>query len=122
MEAFLVLASSLLTPILVSWLKDHHWPDWAKVLLTLGISIGAGALIAATEGRLNPHNTAGTAGVIFALAVTFYKTSFQSSQLNQQLEGTLSQGSPDGTPSQVSKGTHPATFVRPSGSSPNRRP
>jgi hypothetical protein len=102
MESFLVLAASLLTPILVSWLKDHRWPDWAKVLLTLGISLGAATLIALTEGKLDLHNVAGTGGVIFTLAVTFYKAAFQGTALNQQLEGA---------PVQVSKGAAPATFV-----------
>ncbi len=102
MEDFLVLAASLLTPILVSWLKDHRWPDWAKVLLTLGISLVAGVLIGLTDGKLDLRNIAGTGGVIFALAVTFYKAAFQGTDINRQLEGV---------PVQVAKGARPAAFV-----------
>ncbi len=109
MQAFLVLAASLLTPILVSWLKDHRWPDWAKVLLTLGISLGAGALIALAAGQLDLHNIAGTGGVVFTLAVTFYKAAFQNTELNQQLEGAPDQL--QGAPDQVAKGAHPVTFT-----------
>jgi hypothetical protein len=102
MEGFLVLAASLLTPILVSWLKDHRWPDWAKVLLTLSISLGAGTLIALAEGKLDLHNIAGTGGIIFTLAVAFYKAAFQGTDFNRHLEGV---------PVQVAKGARPAAFV-----------
>jgi hypothetical protein len=104
MEAFLVLTSSLLTPILVSWIKQNNWPDWAKVLLTLGLSVAAGALIALVDQRADTSDILGTGSLIFTLAVTFYKTCFQSTRLNQRLEG-----GPEASASKTAR----ATFVRP---------
>lgn len=103
MAVFLVLVFSLITPLVVSWIKQSGWPDWAKVLLTLGVSLVGGALTALATGELVPTNIAGTGGVIFTLAVTFYKTYFQATQFNQQLTG----------PSAVAaKRAGIATFVR----------
>ena len=89
MEAFLILAFSLLTPPIVSLIKNSKWPDWGKVLLTLGVSLLGGALTALVSGTFDLDNIAGTGGTIFTLAVTFYKTYFQATGLNQQLTGGL---------------------------------
>ncbi len=89
MEAFLILAFSLLTPPIVSLIKNSKWPDWGKVLVTLGVSLLGGALTALAGGTLDLHNIAGTGGIIFTLAVTFYKTYFQATELNHQLTGGL---------------------------------
>lgn len=104
MAAFLVLVFSLITPVVVSWIKRSGWPDWAKVLLTLAVSLVGGALTALATGELVPSNIAGTGGVIFTLAVTFYKTYFQATQVNQQLTGP---------PEVAPKRARAATFVRP---------
>lgn len=103
MEAFLVLAFSLLTPPIVSLIKSSKWPDWGKVLLTLGVALLGGALTALASGTLDLDNIAGTGGIIFTLAVTFYKTYFQATELNQQLTG----GSP--RPQSAAKSTFTQT-------------
>jgi len=65
----------------------------------------SGALTALASGTLDLGNIAGTGGIIFTLAVTFYKTYFQATELNQQLTG----GSP--RPQSAAK----STFTRTAG-------
>lgn len=86
MEEFLLLGCSLIMPLIVSWLKDCDWPDWAKVLLSLGIAVLGGALTSLVEGTLDLRSMTNASAVIFTCATVFYKTWFAQTMLNSQLE------------------------------------
>lgn len=86
MRDLIPLLVSLLMPPLVSWLKDASWPDWAKVCLSVATSGVAAAIVSAIEGFINVHTIGTSTAMIFSGATIFYKTWFQSSQLNERLE------------------------------------
>lgn len=86
MKEFLTLALSLAMPILVSWLKTSGWSDWAKVLLSLGVSLVFGVLIAAIDGGLDPRTIGASAATVFTIATAFYKMYFQATEMNRRLE------------------------------------
>ncbi len=44
MNDFMILVFSLLMPLMVSGLKQQNWPDWAKVLTSLLLSLVGGAI------------------------------------------------------------------------------
>ena len=91
MTEFLNLALGLLTPFVVSWLKQAHWPDWAKALLTLGIALLAGVLTTAVGGNFDLRAISANSAQIFTVAILFYKTYFQNSVINQHLESGTGQ-------------------------------
>jgi hypothetical protein len=99
MKEFLNLALGLLMPMVVSWLKRNHWPDWAKVLLSLGIALLAGLITAGAEGNWNLSAIGANSGTVFALATVFYKTYFQDTSLNRRLEGGQGDGAASIVPS-----------------------
>jgi uncharacterized membrane protein YqaE (UPF0057 family) len=86
MAEFLTLAFGLLVPPLVSFLKDCAMPDALKILLALLASILAGIIAAAVGGELDWRNVAGTSAVVFTIATTVFKTFFQDTLLNKNLE------------------------------------
>jgi biotin transporter BioY len=86
MLEFLTLACGLLMPFVVSWLKGRNWPDWAKVLLSLGLSIVGGALVAFVDGSLNLQTLAHSSTAIFTSATVFYKLWFETTSVNSHLE------------------------------------
>jgi hypothetical protein len=94
MKEFVALGLGLLMPLVVSWLKDCGWPDWAKVLLSLGLSIVGGALSALVDGALDPQSLAYSSLIVFASATTFYKVWFENTGVNGRLEQSHPLGRP----------------------------
>ena len=86
MNDFIILVFGLLMPLLVSGLKQESWPDWAKVLTSLLLSLVGGAITAAVNGEFALDRVAGSAGVIFTASTVFYKTYFQDTTFNKRLE------------------------------------
>lgn len=85
------IAIGQLVPLLISWLKSNRMPDWLKVVLTLLVSIAVGAvktLIAAyLAGQpITLDSLLGSVGIIMASATVAYKTWFQNTPLNANLE------------------------------------
>jgi hypothetical protein len=108
MLEFLTLACGLLMPFLVSWLKGRNWPDWAKVLLSLGLSIGGGALVALADGSLDFQTLTRSSTAVFTSATVFYKLWFEKTTVNSQLEQMRPLNKPSLLPSEDSQ-THPLT-------------
>lgn len=86
MLEFLTLACGLLMPFLVSWLKNCDWPDWIKVLLSLGMSIIAGGLITFLEGAFDIQTLTQATTAVFTSATVFYKMWFEKTKVNERLE------------------------------------
>ena len=86
MNDFFILVFGLLMPLIVSGLKQQNWPDWAKVLTSLLLSLVGGAITAAVNGEFALDRVAGSAGVIFTASTVFYKTYFQDTTFNKRLE------------------------------------
>lgn len=86
MSEFIALALGLLMPFVVSWLKCRNWPDWAKIALSLAISIAGGALAALADGRLDLRTLTSASGIVFTSATVFYKAWFATTNLNSRLE------------------------------------
>lgn len=86
MREFLTLACGLLMPFVVSWLKGRNWPDWAKVLLSLGLSIIGGALVALMDGSLDLQTLTRSSTAVFTSATVFYKLWFEKTTINSRLE------------------------------------
>lgn len=78
-------------PILISWLKSNHSPDWLKVVITLLASIAVGAVKTLIATHLSGEAITldmllGSVGIIMASATVAYKTWFQNLPLNSNLE------------------------------------
>ena len=86
MSEFVALACGLLMPFVISWLKDCNWPDWVKVLLSLGVSVLGGALAAAATGQLDLNTLTTNSGIVFTSATVFYKAWFANTSMNNRLE------------------------------------
>ena len=89
----IIVILGLLAPMLISFLKTARFPVWANQLIAVAVCAVAALLsVVATDGFNALGDTtrlAGTAGVIFVLAQTAYRTYFVSTILNERLEAGL---------------------------------
>lgn len=75
--------ASVAVPFVVSYLKKQHWPDWAKVLLAVAISLVGGGLSAYVAGKFDGAlldtgmSVIQAGGVVFMAAMVHFKTWFQ---------------------------------------------
>ncbi len=75
----LALLSSVIIPFATSWLKQVHWPDYAKWGLAVGLSLLAGALAAYSSGQLTDHplSIIELGSLILSLSTGIYHTAFK---------------------------------------------
>jgi|SRR3989304_6277484 len=82
-------------PPLISFLKQRHWPVWAKMVLTIGLSLVAGAVSSAIDGTVNfngdlihdPEGLLAAAAAAFTSATVIYRTFFRDTNWNDTLTG-----------------------------------
>lgn len=75
----LALVSSVIIPFATSWLKQVHWPDYAKWGVAVALSLLAGALAAYSSGQLTDHplSIVELGSLILSLSTGVYHTAFK---------------------------------------------
>lgn len=85
-EAF-ALVLSILTPFLVSFIKQPNWPQWIKLGLAVGISVIAGTGTAYFDNQLvfTPLKAVVDIAIVLAGSQAFYLRWFKDTALEQKL-------------------------------------
>lgn len=94
LDMFSALAGVLL-PVLVATVNRSHWPAWAKGVVVLVSSIGAGAATAALTGDLTGATWVQSALIVAGAAVTAYKLWWQPTGIGPMIERATQPGRVD---------------------------
>lgn len=85
-QALLTALCGIIAPILVSLAKQHHWSDATKAMVALLICAVLGGAAAAATGQFDWQNVLASVAGVFTIATTLYKTVFEKTLVNQNLE------------------------------------
>ena len=85
------LVLGILTPFLVSFLKQPEWPRWVKVALAVSISIGAGFGTAYFDNYLvfTPLKAVVDIAIVLAGSQAFYLKWFEGTNIGSVIEKRL---------------------------------
>jgi len=85
-QIVLTAISAVVIPFAVTWLKSVTWPDWAKFVLAVVLSLVAGGLTAYVTGQIVATGSLiQTGSVIFTAAQVVYYAAFRGLGLERVL-------------------------------------